>query len=119
MVDVILLLFLIVIYVRLTENNEVIIRKFREIEDILEKLPRISTSIEEHSHAIKQGLSKFKEAGGKLGPPIKLTADTKTEVLKRYALGFSMREISEQMNLSIGSVHKAIKQTRMNDSTAL
>jgi DNA-directed RNA polymerase specialized sigma24 family protein len=46
-----------------------------------------------------------------------LTADTKAEVMKRYALGSSMREISEQMNLSVGSVHKAIKQTRSDQGS--
>lgn len=112
MVDVILLIFLIFIYVRSTEDNDTIKRSIKRIEDSIDKLPKIYT--EDHSLAIKQGLNKFKEAGGRLGPPIKLTEATKIEVMERYAQGSSMREISEQMNLSIGSVHKALKQARSN-----
>lgn len=104
MLSVFLIILLIVIYIRIKDDNEQIDRRLAEIERII----KISDK-EEQSKIIKESLRKLKETGVNLGPPVKLTEDVKLEILKMRSHGLSIRMISEQLGLSSGSIHKVIK----------
>ena len=61
---------------------------------------------------VKAGLDAARKKGVKLGPPVKVKEDLKKKVLDLRLEGKSIRDIAELLSLSVGTVHKILKQDR-------
>lgn len=56
------------------------------------------------------GMKRTKDAGTKLGPPLKITPDTLEEIVKEKALGFSVDQISIRRKLPVATVYQNLKR---------
>jgi len=70
-----------------------------------------------HSHnfikqatLIKKGIEKRRDKKLHIGPPIKITDEIKKSILSYRSLDFSFQRIAAIMELSIGAVHKVVKE---------
>lgn len=57
---------------------------------------------------VKAGLAAAKARGVKLGAPAKITASLKEKIRSLRAQNLTLRQIADQVKLSIGSVHKVL-----------
>jgi DNA invertase Pin-like site-specific DNA recombinase len=61
---------------------------------------------------VKSGLEAAKRRGVKLGPPTKISPDLRVQVLEKRQLGYAMQKIAELTGLSVGSVHRIVKDSQ-------
>ena len=59
---------------------------------------------------VRSGLEAAKKRGVTLGAPVKVTDDRVVRVRELRATGLSYRDIAEELEMSLGSVHKALKE---------
>ncbi len=59
---------------------------------------------------VKSGLEAAKKRGVRLGPPIKISEELRQDILNLRQTGKSVKAIAKQSGISVGSVHKIIKQ---------
>lgn len=59
---------------------------------------------------VKAGLDAARRRGARLGAPVKTTEEKQAEALRLRHEGMSFKTIAEQLELSVGSVHKLIKK---------
>ncbi len=57
---------------------------------------------------IKAGLARAKSAGKHLGPPRRITVETREAVLEARRNGRSIREIAREMKLGHGTVQRIV-----------
>ena len=72
---------------------------------------------DERSENIKSGLQKARKAGKKLGRPRVHVDETRIEALR--ASGASWREIARQLDLGLGTVHRAPQRSREPSSQGI
>lgn len=56
------------------------------------------------------GMKRTKDAGTKLGPPLKITPDTLEDIVKERASGFSVDQISIRRKLPVATVYQNLKR---------
>jgi DNA invertase Pin-like site-specific DNA recombinase len=59
---------------------------------------------------VKSGLDAAKKRGVTLGPPVKINEDIIKKAQALRLQGMSYRDISAELELSVGGVHKALNQ---------
>ena len=58
---------------------------------------------------VRSGLEAAKRRGVVLGAPVKVTDDVMTKARELRATGMSYKEIALELDMSVGSIHKALK----------
>jgi DNA invertase Pin-like site-specific DNA recombinase len=66
---------------------------------------------------VRAGLDAAKKRGVKLGAPIKIDGERRQQILDLRAAGRTFKDIAKSLDLSVGAVHKIIKQ--LEESKAL
>lgn len=59
---------------------------------------------------VKAGLEAAKKRGVRLGPPRKITDEKVEEAQNLRTRGYTLREIAAELDISVGAVHKLLKQ---------
>jgi DNA invertase Pin-like site-specific DNA recombinase len=57
---------------------------------------------------VRSGLEAAKKRGVTLGPPVKVNPEIRARALDLRTQGWSYRDISHELGLSVGAIHKAI-----------
>ena len=66
---------------------------------------------------VRSGLDAARRRGVILGAPIKVNDDAVAKARALRAQGLSYKDIAAELNISVGSVHKALKATDTVEST--
>ncbi|MCX6125312.1 MAG: recombinase family protein, partial [Proteobacteria bacterium] len=66
---------------------------------------------------VRSGLEAAKRRGVVLGPPVKINDEVRQKALDLRLQGWSYRDIGSELGLSVGAIHKALKDAK-TDSMA-
>ena len=99
-----------------TEYRQTLERRIKELEEQVSDLATTTLPTDEAVAIIEQNIEQAKEikAPKKSGRPPKVDSQKMALIVELKANGHSIRSISEQLNMSVGSVHRYIK---MNEKT--
>lgn len=64
---------------------------------------------------VRSGLEAAKKRGVVLGAPVKVTEDVVSRARELRAAGRSYKEIAEELEVSVGSIHKALKSESQSE----
>lgn len=64
---------------------------------------------------VRSGLEAAKRRGVVLGAPVKVTEDVVSRARELRAAGRSYKEIAEELEVSVGSIHKALKSESQSE----
>ena len=94
-----------------TDYRQTLERRIRELEEQVSNLATTTLPTDEAVAIIEQNIEQAKEikAPKKSGRPPKIDSQKMALVIELKANGHSMRSIAEQLNISVGSVHRYIK----------
>ena len=67
---------------------------------------------------VKAGLEAAKKKGVRLGPPVKVGDEVRRQVIDLRGEGKSIRDIGSCLNLSVGTVHKILKEEENSVSSS-
>jgi DNA invertase Pin-like site-specific DNA recombinase len=67
---------------------------------------------------VKAGLAAAKKRGTRLGAPVKADSDAHSQAALLRAQGLTIAQISERLELSVGTVHKLLKKTSKDRAEA-
>lgn len=99
-----------------TEYRQTLERRIKELEEQVSDLATTTLPTNEAVAIIEQNIEQAKEikVPKKSGRPPKVDSQKMALIVELKANGHSIRSISEQLNMSVGSVHRYIK---MNEKT--
>lgn len=99
-----------------TDYRQTLERRIRELEEQVSDLATTTLPTDEAVAIIEQNIEQAKEikAPKKSGRPPKIDSQKMALVVELKANGHSMRDIAEQLNISVGSVHRYIKMNEEN-----
>ena len=94
-----------------TDYRQTLERRIRELEEQVSNLATTTLPTDEAVAIIEQNIEQAKEikVHKKSGRPPKIDSQKMALVVELKANGYSMRSIAEQLNISVGSVHRYIK----------
>lgn len=100
-----------------TDYRQTLERRIRELEEQVSNLATTTLPTDEAVAIIEQNIEQAKEikAPKKSGRPPKIDSQKMALVIELKANGHSMRSIAEQLNISVGSVHRYIKMNEKSE----
>ena len=100
-----------------TDYRQTLERRIRELEEQVSDLATTTLPTDEAVAIIEQNIEQAKEikAPKKSGRPPKIDSQKMALVIELKANGHSMRSIAEQLNISVGSVHRYIKMNEKSE----
>ena len=72
-----------------------------------------------HIELLRSGMEKARASGVKFGRPTRITDTMRNMVEDLYDKGYTIRKISSVIHLSLGSIHKILKEARDRGSEEL
>lgn len=99
-----------------TDYRQTLERRIRELEEQVSDLATTTLPTDKAVAIIEQNIEQAKEikVPKKSGRPPKIDSQKMALVVELKANGHSIRSISEQLNISVGSVHRFIKMNEGN-----
>lgn len=100
-----------------TDYRQTLERRIRELEEQVSDLATTALPTDEAVAIIEQNIEQAKEIKSpkKSGRPPKIDSQKMALVVELKANGHSMRDIAEQLNISVGSVHRYIKMNEKSE----
>lgn len=99
-----------------TDYRKTLEKRIKELEEQVSDLATTTLPTDKAVAIIEQNIEQEKEikAPKKSGRPPKIDSQKMALVVELKANGHSMRDIAEQLNISVGSVHRYIKMNEKN-----